>query len=745
MNVFSKKGIPEPNFPRNTFDLSRQDMLTTEWAKLNVAYCKEVLPGDSWQLSSSVTVNAMPTVFPLSTPVKVYMHYYYVRNRTLYKDFEDFIFKTKDGLTPPWLHMPISSDTEKLRVKTLIGTRSYGDSFGVPSTFAGSVERTNNYVSRVFALYPKQSSDTLVIANTLKDWLSLYPAKPFFDNISDKGSYYSAAGVGFTPVRLGNKVYSHFIGSVTTPLSVSSIGVACIYDRSFLDGQVLSTPIRTEVVNCTGYDTSTSTSNYITLSDSFVSEYNSNSDKYCFVLLRSRLVNDSATSLDTSNNAAYFIPFNNTIIPTTAVVMPFTSVDITSNIDSKVDVTDPSYLDLNPFVGDTPSIPLSSLPWRAVEQCYNFYYRNDINNPYMINGEVQYNEFIPSHDGGPDDCVYPVRYRNWEMDRYTSCAPSPQYGEAPLVGLVGRPGADTATVQFADGDGNTYNATVGIDADGNVDSIVDYDRDIPSGSLRYLEDAVSSANGFSINDLRSVNSFQRFLENTIRRGLRYRNQLKSHFGVTVDYPDIDVPQFIGGYSGSLNTPRVMQSATTAEASLGDFNGQIVGTISSDNDINCYCPEHGFIIGIMSIIPVPTYSQTLDPMLTRMSAFDYFQQEFSKIGNVPIYMKEVAPIQASDPSTIFGYQKAWSEYMQDYDRVHGDFRTTLSDFMLMRTFADEPTLSRDFTVANASQMNDVFAAGKIADEYGSTDRLLCQVNHRISVKRQIPRYGTPSLE
>lgn len=254
--------------------------------------------------------------------------------------------------------------------------------------------------------------------------------------------------------------------------------------------------------------------------------------------------------------------------------------------------------------------------------------------------------------------------------------------------------------------------------------------------------------GISINDLRVTNSFQRFLENTLRRGLRYRNQLKSHFGVSVDYPDIDIPQYIGGFSGYLNVGKTENMADGPTAGLGDFNGKLFGQVSSGRKIKCYCPEHGFIIGVVTISPVPVYPQACQKMLIKSNPFDYYLPEFGKIGFVPMHYSEVMPLQTGvgqDVDDVFGYQRAWYDYMQSYDTVHGDFRTTLRDFYVGRYFAERPELAADFTQINPEHLNDVFVTNNIADRYGSSSKFLLNIaNHVVSVS-PVPRIGTPSLE
>ena len=88
--------------------------------------------------------------------------------------------------------------------------------------------------------------------------------------------------------------------------------------------------------------------------------------------------------------------------------------------------------------GDTimPSIPLSALPFRVYEAYYNAFGRDVRNNPFMIDGKVEYNRYVPSLKGGQDSYKYKLHYANWEPDAYTTALQSPQAGVAPLVGIT---------------------------------------------------------------------------------------------------------------------------------------------------------------------------------------------------------------------------------------------------------------------------------------------------------------------
>ena len=85
-------------------------------------------------------------------------------------------------------------------------------------------------------------------------------------------------------------------------------------------------------------------------------------------------------------------------------------------------------------------VNISALPFRAYESIYNAFYRDQRNNPYMINGVPEYNKWIPTTDGGMENHVYSLHYANWEQDFLTTAVQSPQQGIAPLVGIVSNNG-----------------------------------------------------------------------------------------------------------------------------------------------------------------------------------------------------------------------------------------------------------------------------------------------------------------
>ena len=151
-------------------------------------------------------------------------------------------------------------------------------------------------------------------------------------------------------------------------------------------------------------------------------------------------------------------------------------------------------------------VKLSAYAFRAYEGIYNAYYRDNRNNPYYVDGVVQYNQWIPTYEGGKDDNLYELRYANWERDFLTTAVQSPQQGIAPLVGITTYQNvtrdADGKTivenrVALVDEDGKRYGVSFESDEEGlNGVNYVELDNGVKVTQARSLVDVVNS--GISI-------------------------------------------------------------------------------------------------------------------------------------------------------------------------------------------------------------------------------------------------------
>jgi len=94
---------------RSKFNLSYTKLLTADMGELIPIGLTEVLPGDTVQQSTSALLRCSPLLAPVMHPVRVQIHHWFVPNRIIWEDWEDFITGGSDGLNAsvfPTITMP---------------------------------------------------------------------------------------------------------------------------------------------------------------------------------------------------------------------------------------------------------------------------------------------------------------------------------------------------------------------------------------------------------------------------------------------------------------------------------------------------------------------------------------------------------------------------------------------------------------------------------------------------------------
>lgn len=106
MSIFSKTPINRPK--RNLFNLSYQNKFSCNLGQLVPIMCKPVVPGDTFKCSSELFVRTAPLVSPMFQQLDVYVHYFYVPNRLLCDNWEQYIspHATKETPNPSELQLP---------------------------------------------------------------------------------------------------------------------------------------------------------------------------------------------------------------------------------------------------------------------------------------------------------------------------------------------------------------------------------------------------------------------------------------------------------------------------------------------------------------------------------------------------------------------------------------------------------------------------------------------------------------
>lgn len=790
-NVFTRSNNMTPKPNRNTFDGSFTNNLTLKMGQITPCFLKEVVPGDSFKIDATFGFNFQPFVFPVQTEMQANLHFFYVRNRALWNGWQDFITKTENlegDSTPPYIYL-----TEENR--DMIDTGKIGDYLGIPTIYYGSesvvrnadfqtyndgelVDRSSTYLAaNEFFDFPLASSD--VDTDTeLASWL---------ENLNEriKNGIFSPAG---SPADEKYQfIYTPYIGDRTrTPFAAyefyprltmlllhisnfhQNIGRLLVesnvfpiseipdvhtgaapkvipYDASFVlwsqkqnkalavhsvkgtlnatafDGQVLFSDVASEdIVNYNFINTG----GYRTVDPEVLKANYDDNTLVGFVItqgLGCAIPDNTVSTFEHSEIRPLFAYYNE-------------SVGIPNNLRK---------LEYVPFanIENPDGIRISALPFRAVEACYNAFYRDDRNNPLIIDGKPYYNVFAQNKQGGADTTHYHLYQRNWESDVFTSAVQSPQQGVAPLVGVTA-----SGQMTFADEEGKTYYLQAEFGDDGHtITGIKSYSSDMPVGTLRAMVDTIST--GISINDFRNVNALQRWLETNMRKGLRYKDQIEAHFGTSPTYSELDMPEFIGGMSRRVKVNKVVQtSADTPGSPMGTLAGSASILGGEGQPITQYCDEHGWIIGFITITPKPVYSQHLSKQLLKTELLDYYFPEFAHIGFQPILNQEIAPLQCDEDSEgdrlhdVFGYQRAWYEYLANVDEVHGDFRTSLKDYIIHRVFDSVPKLGVEFLTVSQDEANEVFAS---TDK--DSDKIFGQIIFDVKMKRPLPAIGVPKLE
>lgn len=775
-SVFRKddQKVVKPN--RNPYDKTFVKNLSVRFGELIPVFCQPVMNGETVSVRHKHNFNFMPLVFPVQTRVRASVQYFYVRNRNVWKDWQDFQFKMKPNLIPPYLKFNESMKRDMLRVGGFLDnigcpvtvledigraiqiealpaadtlyrkwynpyTNTYSDGDYVldleNADYSDAVESPNPQSYIDFSSVPLTADGTSFVFRKFRYPILAKDGAVSYRHVSSSLSYYflvkciksTDSAKYVSSIRSSDSVVT---SSAARPATRSSLRSSDSSRRSSTVGGSVRTSTKEQVVETTslgeeiGYF-------IIACAPSDVPD-----------MQNLKLRDIPGWQLDSV--IGYYIEgayADNDASNPYVLAWPDMYFHLGGLHLSDVRLLDLPYANI---VQDTEKhIRVSSFVPRHFESIYNAFYRNAENNPFKINGQPEYNKYIANTDGGAETYNFPRRFANWQDDAFTTALHTPQHGEAPLVGLVNQSSELPYRVTFANDDGTNTTVHMGYDQnDGSVKiyhNAKDADRD---GYVGQLEDALLEAVkfGITINDFRNVNSFQRWLENNVRKGYKYRDQIKAHYGVSVSYDVLDMPEYLGGTSRDMNVNQVTQTTQNDEGVLGDYAGQAWIEGESEHSITKYCDEDGYIIGILHIMPMASYSQLIPKHLLRDSAFDWFSPEFGKIGMQPILNREIAPVASfyrGNGSEVFGYNRPWYDLLDCVDTVHGKFRTDFRNFIINRVFDDVPTLSEDFLVYDPDQVNNIFYVDD--DE----DKILGQILFDYKVRIPVPLHGIAALE
>lgn len=386
------------------------------------------------------------------------------------------------------------------------------------------------------------------------------------------------------------------------------------------------------------------------------------------------------------------------------------------------------------------------MPFAAVYKCWMDYYRD--RNYTADNEDLP----LPSGDAGAGDALENMlitQYRCWEHDYFTSAQLTTQRGAEVLMPLEGS-GVVTylPNTRFMQSDGGGTGAA-GAVALSAVGLEAGMPKDVAGDLLNVenVDEVLLNSSNVSINDLRRAVRLQEWLERNQLAGSRYNESIMAHFGRKTSDSRLQRAEYLGGGKAVIQISEIMTTAYSEDGAAETVPpGNPAGRGSTYADTNKFsynCEEHGFVIGMLSVMPSSGYMQGLPRMFQQRNTFlDYPWPTFAHLGEQEVFDNEIYMTPASMPADrtvqdVFGYQSRYSDWKHIPSSSHGDFRTTLDFWHLTRKFASQPVLSAAFVTFEDELQDRVF---NVAD----VDTLWMYVYNKLNVKRSLPYFGTPQL-
>lgn len=394
---------------------------------------------------------------------------------------------------------------------------------------------------------------------------------------------------------------------------------------------------------------------------------------------------------------------------------------------------------------DAKTFSVNSLPFIAYYMIWNEYFRDqDLNEAIDLS----------TITGAPSSLN--LLRPSWAKDYFTTARPWPQKGPDVSVPVnltaAGEPSISAKTTISPSGvptfqrnygantplgslrytvidhasliiDSNLQDSTTWLDPGLSAETTINYTSGNPElGSV-------------NINDLREAFALQRFEEHRSMFGSRYEDLLR-YLGVRPQDARLQLPEYLGGFSAPVQFSEVLQTSSDADRSgVGDMYGHGIGA-TKGRRIRRFIPEHGYIMSLLTVRPIPVYTQGLERIWSKENRFDFWQKEYEHIGQQEIRNSEVyADGDTAKDGETFGYQNRYDEYRRGVNIITGEFRTNQDYWTMARIFESRPALNGDFV--SCMPTDRIFQVNE-----QNSDQCYAMVKNNIIAKRLVSKNGNP---
>lgn len=378
-------------------------------------------------------------------------------------------------------------------------------------------------------------------------------------------------------------------------------------------------------------------------------------------------------------------------------------------------------------------LKLNALFIRAYNLIYNEHYRDQDLAPEMD---------ISTASGADTTTAKNIKKVSWEKDRLTTARTTTQRGDdvsIPLTGDLtvvdrGTPWTANLARDASTGSISPTASAIQVGTGGTLITSASTGGVYidPNGQLK----AQASDTGITLEDLRLAIGKQRYMEIMQRAGARYGEYARAIFGASNPDSRLQIPEYLGGGRQTISFSEVLATAEGTNTEVGDTKGHGIAAIRTRR-YRRFIPEHGIIMGLMSVVPRTMYKDTVERQLIRDDTTvkeDYFTPQLQGIGDDEIYNKEDYAFH-STPDGVFGYQNRYEEYRSKESGLAGEMNSSPNyNRHLARIHSGDISLNATFV--NCAPSKRIHADT-------TSDALQMMVSHSIQCRRPIGRTGLPS--